>query len=105
MPVRSGRLEKRIRLAVPVEISSIGDSSPTERTSTENVSSLGVRVLLHVPKEVNERVIIRSLVGDLRTLARVTYCQWLPDGRFGVGIQFLGSATNWSEDSMVGAAV
>ena len=105
MPVRSGRLEKRIRLAVPVEISSPGDPSAIERTATENVCSLGVRVLLQGPKGVNERVMLRSLVGDLRTLARVAYCQRLPNGRFGVGIQFLGSAANWSEDSMVGAAV
>ena len=105
MPVRSGRLEKRIRLAVPVEISSLGDPSATERTATENVCSLGVRVLLNGPKEVNERVMIRSLVGDLKTVARVAYCQRLPDGRFGVGIQFLESAIDWNEDSMVGAAV
>lgn len=102
MPVRSGRLEKRIRLAVPLEISNPGDPSGTERTSTENVSSLGVRVLTQRPKLLNERLMVRSLVGDLRTVARVVYCQRLSDGRFGVGMQFLGISANWSSWLMAG---
>ena len=102
MPVRSGRLERRIRLAVPVEVSSVGESSATERTTTENASSLGLRVLTQRAKEPNERLMIRSLVGDLQTLARVVYCQRLPDGRFGIGLQFQGKAfsckgTSWTE--------
>lgn len=103
MPVRSGRLEKRIRLAVPVEISSLQDPSATERTTTENVCSLGVRILTQRAKELNERLMISSLVGDLRTLARVVYCRRLPDGRFGVGVQFQGVALNWPKISLSGA--
>jgi len=73
-----------------VEISTLQEPSATERTSTENVCSLGARVVTERRKELNERLMIRSLVGDLRTLARVVYCQQLSDGRFGVGMQFLG---------------
>jgi hypothetical protein len=47
---------------------------------------------------------IRSLVGDLRTLARVVYCQRLPNGHFGVGLQFQGIAVNWSHDSLARTA-
>ena len=46
---------------------------------------------------------ISSLAGDLRTFARVVYCQRLPDGRFGVGLQFQGIAVAWPKDSMAGA--
>jgi hypothetical protein len=88
MSVLSGRPEKRIRLAVPVEIYSLQDPSATERTSTEDVCSLGARVLTHRNKELNERLMIKSLADDLRTLARVVYSQRLNDGRFGVGLQF-----------------
>jgi hypothetical protein len=95
MPAGSGRLEKRIRLAVPVEISSLRNPSATERTITENVCSLGMGILTQRPKELNERVMISSVVGDLRTIARVVYCQRLPDGHFGVGLQFQGVAVNW----------
>lgn len=102
MPAGSGRLEKRIRLAVAVEISNLQDPSATERTSTENLCSLGVRVLTRRPKKLNERLMIRSLEGSLRTLARVVYCQRLADGRFGVGMQFLGAGTKWGDDSKAG---
>jgi hypothetical protein len=47
---------------------------------------------------------ISTLVGDLGILARVVYCQRLPDGRFGVGLQFQGRPINWSESSLGGAA-
>jgi hypothetical protein len=86
--MRSGRLEKRTRLAIPVQISSLQDPTAPERTTTENISSLGIRVLMQRPRELNGRLLIKSLDGDLRALARVVYCQRLSDGRFGVGLQF-----------------
>src|SRR5258708_19702838 len=90
MPARSGRLEKRIRLAVPVQISSLLDPAATEHTTTENVCSLGIRTLTQRARDLNERLMISSLMGELRTLAHVVYCQRLPDGRFGVGLRFQG---------------
>jgi hypothetical protein len=48
---------------------------------------------------MNERLMINSLAGDLRTLARVVYCQRLPDGRFGVGLQFQGLSVDWPRGS------
>ena len=104
MPTRSGRLEKRVQLTVPVQISSIRDPAATERTTTENVCSLGVRILTQRAKEMNERLMIRSLMGDLRTLARVVYCQRLPDGRFGVGLQFQGMTVKWPKGLLAGVA-
>ena len=104
MPARSGRLEKRIRLAVPIEVSSPHNPSAAERTTTENVCSLGVRVLSQRAKELNERLMVSSLVGDLRTLARVVYCERLPDGRFGIGLQFQGRSINWPDKQLAGSA-
>jgi hypothetical protein len=54
-------------------------------------------------KERNERLLIKSLAADLRALARVVYCQRLADGRFGVGISFIGVAFDWSKASTIGA--
>jgi len=96
--VRSGRLEKRIQRAIPVEISALQHPPLIERASTENVSPLGVRLLTKQPMERDARLIIRSLVGDQKTVARVVYCQRLADGRFGVGMQFLGASVNWSKE-------
>jgi len=88
MPMGFGRLEKRVRLAVPVEISKPEDPSATERTTTENVCSMGVRLVTKHARELNEQLMICSLAGDLRRVARVVYCQALPNGRFGVGVEF-----------------
>src|SRR5207249_12092726 len=103
MPARSGRLEKRTRLTVPVQISSLQDPTAAERTTTENVSSLGIRVLTQRQRVPNERLMIRSVKGDLRSLVRVIYSQRLPDGRFGVGLQFQGRPINWSKSPLSGS--
>jgi hypothetical protein len=104
MRARSGRLEKRIQLAVPLQISSILDPVTAERTTSENVCSLGVRVLTQRARELNERLMVSSLIGDLRTLARVVYCQRLRDGHFALGLQFQGASLKWPRDSTASAA-
>src|ERR671925_1601496 len=103
MAVKSGRLEKRVQLSLPVQISSLYDPSTAERTTTENVCSLGMRVLTQKARELNERLMVSSLAGDLRALARVVYCQRLPDGRFGLGVQFQGQSISWPGGSLAGA--
>jgi hypothetical protein len=92
-----------MRLAVPVETISLENPTASERTTTENVCSLGVRILTRQTMERNERVRIKSLNDDLRAPARVVYCQHLPDGRFGVGLQFQGTALKWPRDGNAGA--
>jgi len=100
MLVRSGRLEKRIRLAVPVQISSLLDPGATERTTTDNVCPLGMRILTQRARDLNEQLMISSLMGELRAFARVIYCQRLPDGRFGLGLQVQGRPVNWAKRSL-----
>jgi len=102
MAVRSGRLEKRIQLSLPVQISDLYDPSRTELTTTENVCSLGMRLLTQKARERNERLMISSMVGDMRGIARVVYCHRLPDGRFGIGIQFQRQSVNWPAASLAG---
>ena len=95
MPTRSGRLEKRTRLTVPVQISSLQDSTAAEQTTTENVCSSGIRVLTQRARELDGRVWVRSLDGDLRTLARVVYCQRLNTGATAVGLQLARARPDW----------
>jgi hypothetical protein len=99
MPLRSGRLEKRIEVAIPLQISTILDPDAAERTTTENVCSLGMRVLTERARELNERLMIISLKDNMRRLARVVYCQRLPDGHFAVGLQFQGGTLKWEGES------
>jgi hypothetical protein len=99
MPLRSGRIEKRIDVALPLQISTLLDPDTAERTTTENVCSLGMRILTGHARELNERLMITSLKDNMRRLARVVYCQRLADGHFAVGLQFQGSALKWGAES------
>jgi hypothetical protein len=100
MPARSGRLEKRIRLTVPLQISGVLDPVAAERTTTENVCSLGIRILTKRARELNERLMVSSLMGDIRALARVVYCQRISSGGFAVGLEFQGVAIKWPKNSL-----
>lgn len=101
MSVHEGRIEKRIRQALPLELYTLQSQASEERTITENVCSLGARVLSLRTRQPNERLMIRFLELNQRILARVVYCQRLPDGRFGVGLQFQGMS-NWLTKALVG---
>jgi hypothetical protein len=93
-----------MRLSVPVEIANLLDPATTEKTTTENVCSLGIRILTRRARDLNERLMISSVVGELRALAHVVYCQRLPDGRFGVGLRFQDELIDWSKSPSGGAA-
>ena len=99
MPLGSGRLEKRIEVSIPLQISTILDPDAAEQTTTENVCSLGMRILTGHARQLNERLMITSLRDNMRRLARVVYCQRLPDGHFAVGLQFQGNAVKWAKES------
>ena len=92
MASRTGRVEKRIQLEVPMRICGLEKATSvdlTEKTTTENVSTHGVRVLTRRPLPPQEWLLVTSLVGSEEPKpARVVYCQPLPEGGFGVGLQF-----------------
>ena len=73
-------------LAIPVRIFSNKEPSLIERTTTENVSPLGIRVIVSHYRQLNESVEVDTSDGDLQTQARVVYCQPLADGHFVVGL-------------------
>ena len=100
MPMRTGRIEKRTPLAIPVRISSLQEPSAAERSTTENICSLGIRVLVRQARKLNERLLIKSADGKLQTDARVVYCERLLDGRFALGLEFHGEFSNWLKRSM-----
>ena len=104
MSSTEGRIEKRLRLSVPLELSKLQDPSGADRTVTENVCSVGARVLTRRAVEPNERLMVRFLEVNLQTEARVVYCQRLPDGRFCLGLHFQGMLmSKWTAESFGGA--
>lgn len=95
MPVRPGRIENRSRAGVAVELSSLGSPPIFEITSTENISTHGARIVTKSSWEAHEPVSLRSLQGDLRSRARIVYCETLYESRFAVGVELVSPMGNW----------
>lgn len=92
MATGTGRVEKRIHVEMPMQISraqSLGVSDLIEKAITENVSASGVRILTRRAFRPQERLLLKPLVGgEMPKPARVVYCQALAGELFGVGLQF-----------------
>ena len=82
-----------------MRISSLEEPSAGERSTTENICSLGLRVLVQHARELNERLQIKSTDGELEADARVVYCERQLDGRFALGLEFRGDMARWFKKS------
>jgi hypothetical protein len=95
MPVQPGRLHKRIRITVPIELLYPGEADVSEDAVTENMSPWGVRVVVKTPKEPDTLMLVRSPAPKFRASGRVVYCEPLPGGEFGIGLQLQGPPLSW----------
>jgi len=95
MPDPAGRSENRNSLTVAVELYSLDSHTPAQRGFTQNVSPRGARVVTGRSWQPNDRLHIKSLRGNLRSNARVVYCQPLADDSFAIGLELVTPAGNW----------
>src|SRR5215470_12660604 len=86
-----GRREKRSPQKIVLLLSNGMKRVIAERVSTENISASGARIRTARPWKQDTRVFVESVWRELRTPARVVYCQTLPDTTFAVGLEFLVS--------------
>jgi hypothetical protein len=97
------RRETRIPMEVGVNITGHPALPGTETTFTENVSPRGARVLSIRRWKINDRLTISTVTGSFRSIARVAYCQLVPDTGFAVGLEFIEPTGRWViADSQVG---
>jgi hypothetical protein len=89
------RVENRTALNVVVDLSSLDVRTPAQEGITENVSARGARVLTHKAWKPNDRLNLRSLLGSLRSRARVVYCEPLGANSFAIGLQLFAAAGEW----------
>ena len=89
------RRETRIPMEVGVHISGHAILPGTEATFTENVSLRGARVLSTRRWKINDRVVISTLAGSFRSVARIAYCHVLPQADFAIGVEFVESSGSW----------
>jgi hypothetical protein len=95
MPNEPNRLETRTPLHVAVDLASLEVRYPAQQGVTENISLHGARVITGKPWQLGERLNLRSLVGNLRSRARVVYCEMRPTGDFVLGLQLSATAGEW----------
>jgi hypothetical protein len=89
------RVDSRIPTKIVVDLSSLDVRTPAQEGVTENVSVRGARVVTSRAWQPNERLNVRSLLGNFRSRARVVYCQSLGNGTFAIGLQLFATAGDW----------
>lgn len=90
------RLEDRSPVHVTVDLSGLDVHTAAQQGVTENVSARGARVLTSKPWQPNDHVRVRSLLGNLRSRARVVYCQPLGSDSFAIGLELFVSVGEWT---------
>ena len=91
-PVRS---ESRVSLQVRVDLRSVDIRTPSQDGLTDNVSARGARVLTNSRWNPDDRLNLISLLGSLKSRARVIYCEPMGDGLFAIGLRLYATAGTW----------
>jgi hypothetical protein len=89
------RRETRVPMEVGVDICGHVRMPGTETTFTENVSSRGARVLSARRWNINDQLVITMRTGSFQSVARVAYCQPVPQAGYAVGLEFLEPRGEW----------
>lgn len=96
MPL-DGRIEKRVPMAVPVDLVIAEEMLVAERVVTVNVSPHGARVLTKRRWRAEEQLWLASLTSYFRLQGSVVYCQPQTNGDFCVGLKFRASFIDWGD--------
>lgn len=95
----SGRSEKRLPIAVPVQLEGLepegAEEHRHEKTHTDNVSAHGVRVQSERPWHQGEQAEITPLNQELPVRGEVVYCEKLDDKHFFVGLKLPDGKIPW----------
>ena len=89
------RVEDRTPMEVLVDLASVDVRVPAQEGVTVNVSPRGARVLTARPWKPNDRLNVRSLLGNFRSRARVVYCVPAGGNQFAGGLAFFAAAGQW----------
>ncbi len=95
MPPPARRIESRTATTVAVMLSIPDDPPTVEIASTENISPHGARVVTKRRWQPNDRVIVKSLQGDLGSRGRVVYCEPLEKKAFAIGLEVFSELDSW----------
>src|SRR6202041_1423842 len=86
------RAEIRVDMKVTAMLVGRHDKLGVERAITENVSPGGVRVISTSEWMIDDTILVALPAAHFTAVARVAYCDDLGQGRFGTGLEFVGSS-------------
>jgi hypothetical protein len=85
------RVEKRVNMKITAMLIGRHGKLGVEKAFTENVSSRGVRVISADEWFIDDVILVSLPAGHFTSAARVAYCDPLGKGRYGTGLEFVGS--------------
>lgn len=97
MALQYGRLHERMGLVVKITLSDPNDPGIVEDGMTDNVSAEGARVCVSTAKQPGTLLSVYSPTHQLRSPARVVYCERIPGDRFAVGLELQGLPVQWKK--------
>jgi hypothetical protein len=86
------RAENRIDMKVTAMLVGRHDKLGVERAITENVGPRGVRVISTSEWMIDDTILVALPAGHFTSVARIAYRDTLGQGRFGTGLEFIGSS-------------
>jgi hypothetical protein len=90
-PLSIERAERRIRVSGTAMLVGRHGRLGVERTTMQNATSRGVRVISTSEWYADDTILVSLPVGHFTSAARVAYCDVLDQGRFAIGLEFVGS--------------
>jgi PilZ domain-containing protein len=89
---------KEARIPVKMFVNLYDPDKPTfELAPTIDISSHGARVVTKKMWQPNQPLSVRSIRGNLYSLARVVYCQPRTDNSFVIGIEMYYPTGDWTK--------
>lgn len=91
-PLSTERAEHRINITGVAMLIGRHGRLGVEQATMQDVSSRGVRVVSGSEWYVDDTILVSLPAGHFTSAARVAYCDAVAEGRFAVGLQFVGSS-------------
>ena len=86
------RAENRVDIKVTAMLVGRHDKLGVEQAITENVSPRGLRVISTSDWMIDDTILVALPAAHFTATARIAYCDDLGHGRFGAGLEFIGSS-------------
>ena len=86
------RGENRVDMKLTAMLIGTHGKLGVEKAITENVSTRGVRIISTSDWFIDDTILVSLPAGHYTSAARVAYCDALGQGKFVMGLEFIGSS-------------